>query len=182
MRIGGGTVTRWGCGGQRRRAPDRRDSPVGLGPSPSVYGGGRTLPGRGEAGPVAGGGGPSAGACLGRVAAAVTSAGRERLPSPGSSVRALPARPGPGGGWGGPDGRPWAGVPAATAQGPVCGGGCHRAAPGLKPRSSTCCGVVESAAVPSAQYGTFGVLGVLCCLVELKDVGVCLPDLPREVV
>lgn len=80
-RIGGGTAPRWAAGEGRRAPPhpDRRGSPVGLGPSPSVCGGGRALPGRGEAGPAAGRG-PKAGGCLGRVGGPVTSAGRERLP------------------------------------------------------------------------------------------------------
>lgn len=165
-RIGGGTAPRWAAGEGRRAPPhpDRRGSPVGLGPSPSVCGGGRALPGRGEAGPAAGRG-PRAGGCLGRVGGPVTSAGRERLPGRrgGSSVWARPVwllgqprRERRGGE------RTSACVRAAAVQRRVGGGGWHRAASDLKPRSSTCCGVVESVAAPPAQYCTWCVWGLLC--------------------
>lgn len=55
---GAGAADRWrrcdpvGCG-ERRRVPDRRGILVELGPSPSVCGGGRALPGRGEVGAAA---------------------------------------------------------------------------------------------------------------------------------
>lgn len=164
-----------GCGGGPPCPPhpDRRGSPVGLGPSPSVCGGGRALPGRGEAGPAAGRG-PRAGGSLGRVGGPVTSAGRERLPgrrgrqqrvgSP-RSVRPVwllgqPRRE--TGAAGGRGKRTSACVRAAAVQRRVGGGGWHRAASDLKPRSSTCCGVVESVAAPPARYCTWCVWGVLC--------------------
>lgn len=164
-RIGGGAVTRWAAG--------RAAVPPTAGTARWVWA--RARPCAAEArfyragvrqGRSRGGEGPRAGACLGRVGAPVTSGGRERPPGagptaacglsplawPGAAAGTAPA------GGGGEERSP-ARVAAAAVPRRVCG--CHRAAAGLKPPSSTCCGVVESAAVPSARYRTFCVLGVL---------------------